>query len=175
MHHNPDSPFYKSAVGLCVGGIERVDFVRFLKARFLSAGRRTAGGVLDAVLDEVGDVPGDAQELCEALCDVTDGKRVVSCADIPNALKVVYAREGDKFESFIARLSPIQFRMLTALAVRGGRNVQSGEYLAAAGIGNAASARRALLRLEELRLIYLYRGEWKFNSTFFRSWLGRFN
>ena len=42
------------------------------------------------------------------------------------------------------------------------------------GISDAASVRRALSRLAELRYIYKYRDEWKFNSTFFRSWLKRY-
>ena len=171
---NPDSPFYKSAVTLGVGKIERTDFIRFLKSRFAASKRRTGGDLLDAVLDEVDDIPGDAQELCEALCDVTEEKRVVTKGDIDAALRVVYAREGDKFESFIARLSPIQMKLLIAMAKRGGKSVQSGEFLMEAGIANAASVRRALARLEELRLIYCYRGEWRFNSTFFASWLRRF-
>ena len=171
---NPDSPFYKSAVTLGVGRIDRSDFVSFLKSRFAASRRRTGAGLLEAVLDEVDDIPGDAQELCEALCDVTEEKRIVVKEDIAKALKIVYAREGDKFESFIARLSPIQMKFLVAMSRRGGKNVQSGEFLAEAGISNAASVRRALARLEELRLIYCYRGEWRFNSTFFASWLRRF-
>lgn len=171
---NPDSPFYKSAVTLSVGSIARSAFVGFLKSRFASAGRKTADDVIDLVLDEVVDIPGDAQELCEALCDVTEDKGPIVPEDVQAALQVVYAREGDKFESFIARLSPIQFKMLVALAVHGGKGTQSAEFLASAGIANAASARKALNKLEELRLIYCYRSEWKFNSTFFRSWLSRF-
>ena len=58
--------------------------------------------------------------------------------------------------------------------VRGGRNVQSAEFLSSAGISNAASARKALNRLAELRHIYKYRGEWRFNGNFFRAWLKRF-
>lgn len=171
---NPDSPFYKSAVTLSVGSIDRTDFIRFLKSRFGAAGHKTTAGVIEEVLDIVGDVPGDAQELCEALCDAADDRSIVSSSDIPAALRIVYAREGDKFESFVSRLSPIQFKMLVALAVQGGKGAQSSDFLAAAGIGNAASARKALNKLEELRFIYCYRGEWKFNSTFFKCWLLRF-
>jgi len=174
LFDNPDSVFYKSAVTLCVGTIEREDFRPFLRERFRAAGRSVPDDVLDAVVAEANDIPGDVQELCEALCDATEGRKKIESADVSEALKIVYAREGDKFESFTARLTPIQFKMLVALAVRGGKNVQSIAFLAEAGIGNAASARRALSRLEELRYIYAFRGEWRFNSTFFRSWLKRF-
>lgn len=174
LFDNPDSAFYKSAVSLCVGEIDRQDFASFLRGRFRDCGKRVADGVLDAVMTEVDNIPGDVQELCEGLYDVTEGRREIVQDDIAEALKVVYAREGDKFESFTAKLSPIQFKMLVALALRGGVNVQSVSFLADAGIGNAASARRALSRLEELRHIYRYRGEWRFTSAFFKSWLRRF-
>ena len=174
LFDNPDSAFYKSAVSLCVGEIDRPDFSVFLRNRFKECGKRVTEDVLDAVMAEVDDIPGDVQELCEGLCDVTDGRREVVMDDLAPALKVVYAREGDKFESFTSKLSPIQFRMLVALALRGGINVQSVAFLSEAGIGNAASARRALTRLEDLRYIYRYRGEWKFTSAFFKSWLRRF-
>lgn len=48
------------------------------------------------------------------------------------------------------------------------------DFLRVSGISGAASVRRALSRLAELRYIYKYRDEWKFNSTFFRSWLKRY-
>jgi len=174
LFDNPDSAFYKSAVSLCVGEIDRVDFSAFLKKRFGDCGKRVSDETLDAVMTEVDNIPGDVQELCEGLCDVAGKRRELTVEDIAAALKVVYAREGDKFEAFTSRLSPVQFKMLVALALRGGVNVQSVAFLSEAGIGNAASARRALDRLEELRYVYRHRGEWKFTSAFFKSWLRRY-
>lgn len=174
LFDNPDSAFYKSALTLCVGAIERADFERFLKSRFNDVKRRLSPDLLSAVLEEVDDIPGDAQELCEALCDSTEENATIKKSDIPAALKIVFAREGDKFEGFCSRLSPIQFKLILAIAQYGGCNLQSGEFLRLSGISNAASIRRALSRLEELRYIYKFRDEWKFNSTFFRSWLKRY-
>ena len=174
LFDDPDSAFYKSAITLCVGEIERPSFVGFLTGRFAAGGRKVDAGTVEKVLDAVADIPGDAQELCEALWDVSAARGRIDESDLPKAMEIVYAREGDKFDSFCADLSPVQFKMLVALAVRGGRNVQSSEFLSAAGIGNAASARKALKRLVELRHIYRYRDEWRFNGNFFRAWLKRF-
>lgn len=174
LFDNPDSAFYKSALTLCVGVIDRIDFERFLKGRFKDVKRRPSPDLLSAVLEEVDDIPGDAQELCEALCDATDDNVVVTKDDISSALKIVFAREGDKFEGYCSRLSPIQFKLIVAMALYGGRNLQSGEFLRLSGISNTASIRRALSRLEELRYVYKFRDEWKFNSTFFKSWLKRY-
>ena len=64
-------------------------------------------------------------------------------------------------------------RLLVAIARLGGREIQSRRFLDEAGIGNAASARKALARLCELRHVYLFRGEYRFSSMFFRAWLLR--
>ncbi len=60
--------------------------------------------------------------------------------DIEAALQVVFMREGDKFESFCERLSPVQFKLLVGIARQGGREIQSRAFLDEVGIGNAASA-----------------------------------
>ena len=169
MFDNPDSPFYKSALTLCVGEIDTESFVSFLRKRFESGGRRVSDETVGAIVAAVAGVPGDAQQLCEAVWEVTS--RQVEKEDVDSALKVVFMREGDKFESFCERLSPVQFKLLVAIARFGGREIQSRRFLDEAGIGNAASARKAAARLCELRYIYSFRGEYRFASMFFRAWL----
>ena len=171
MFDSPDSPFYKSALTLCVGEIDADAFVAFLRRRFESGGRTVADSTVREIVDAVADVPGDAQQLCEALWGVTS--RQVVKDDINAALQVVFMREGDKFESFCEHLSPVQFKLLTAIARLGGREIQSRRFLDEAGIGNAASAKKAASRLCELRYIYLFRGEYRFASMLFRAWLLR--
>ena len=96
-------------------------------------------------MDTVADVPGDVQQLCEAAWGVTEDR--VAPEDIESALQVVFMREGEKFEGFCGRLSPVQFKLLVAIARHGGREIQSRAFLDEAGIGNAASARKAAIRL----------------------------
>ena len=171
LFDNPDSAFYKSALTLCVGEIDRDSFAKFLRGRFESGHRRVDDGTIRAIMDTVADVPGDVQQLCEAIWEVTsDG---VAAKDIESALRVVFMREGDKFESFCDRLSPVQFKLLAGIARIGGREIQSRAFLDEAGIGNAASARKAAIRLCELRYVYPFRGEYRFSSMFFKAWLLR--
>ena len=171
LFDNPDSAFYKSALTLCVGEIDRDSFASFLQSRFETGHRRVSDETIRAIMDTVADVPGDVQQLCEAAWGVTSGS--VGVEDIEAALQVVFMREGDKFESFCERLSPVQFKLLMGIARQGGREIQSRAFLDEAGIGNAASARKAAIRLCELRYVYLVRGEYRFSSMFFRAWLLR--
>ena len=171
LFDNPDSAFYKSALTLCVGEIDRDSFAGFLRGRFETGRRRVSDETIKAIMDTVADIPGDVQQLCEAAWGVTSDS--VGVEDIEAALQVVFMREGDKFESFCERLSPVQFKLLMGIARQGGREIQSRAFLDEAGIGNAASARKAAIRLCELRYVYLFRGEYRFTSMFFRAWLLR--
>ena len=171
LFDNPDSAFYKSALTLCVGEIDRDSFAKFLRGRFESGHRRVSDETIRAIMDAVADVPGDVQQLCEAAWGVTAVR--VGTEDIEAALQVVFMREGDKFESFCERLSPVQFKLLMGIARIGGREIQSRTFLDEAGIANAASARKAAIRLCELRYVYSFRGEYRFSSMFFRVWLLR--
>ena len=171
LFDNPDSAFYNSALTLCVGEIDRDSFAKFLRGRFESGHRRVSDETVRAIMDAVADVPGDVQQLCEAAWGVTAVS--VGTEDIEAALQVVFMREGDKFESFCERLSPVQFKLLMGIARIGGREIQSRTFLDEAGIANAASARKAAIRLCELRYVYSFRGEYRFSSLFFRAWLLR--
>ena len=171
LFDNPDSAFYKSALTLCVGEIDHDAFSSFLRRRFEIGNRRISEETVEAIMSTVADVPGDAQQLCEAVWGVTTES--VEPEDVDAALQVVFKREGDKFESFCERLSPVQFKLLLAIARNGGREIQSRRFLDEADIGNAAAARKAAMRLCELRHIYFFRGEYRFASMFFRAWLLR--
>ena len=171
LFDNPDSAFYKSALTLCVGEIDRDSFAKFLRRRFESGHRRVSDETVGTIMDTVADVPGDVQQLCEAIWGVTSGD--VGAKDIEAALQVVFMREGDKFESFCERLSPVQFKLLMGIARVGSREIQSRAFLDAAGFGNPASARKAAIRLCVLRYVYLFRSEYRFSSMFFKAWLLR--
>ena len=67
----------------------------------------------------------------------------------------------------------IQFRVLHALSLEGGKHPSANKFLEAAGVSNVTSVKRALVALEKAGLIYLTLGEWKFISPFFREWIRR--
>jgi len=46
-----------------------------------------------------------------------------------------------------------------------------GKFLEYSGITHASSAKKAVTRLADLKIIYEYKKEYHFNSPFFRTWL----
>ena len=59
LFDNPDSAFYKSALTLCVGEIDRDSFAGFLRGRFETGRRRVSDETIKAIMDTVADIPGD--------------------------------------------------------------------------------------------------------------------
>lgn len=168
---SPDSPFYHSAAALPVGGIDYGDFIKFLRSRF-ATGRRTLPEAAFATISKLAnDTPGYVQELCEVLWDVTEPCDEIDDKAIALALSAIFAREQDHYEIFVRRLTSLQVRVLRGLAIRGGKEVYSADFLSVADSRNAASVRVAFKKLESDGLVYNYEGEYKFVNPFFGAWI----
>jgi len=170
---SPKSPFYKSATVFDVGTIDDEPFYGFIAARFATGRRRLPREEFDAILEFASRTPGDVQEYCDAIWQVTEARQVISPAVREQALQRIFAREGAAFSAFARRLTDIQFRVLRALSVCGGRHPLSGEFLQEATVSNSATVKRALNALIADGLVYQADGEYKFVSPFFRDWIRR--
>ena len=113
------------------------------------------------------------QELCDAIWDCTRHGQTISQEDVQRGLEVIFSRESDHYEIFMRRLTPLQMRVLAALAANGGREVFSVGFLSAANVLNAASAKRAIDRLVTDGLMFYNEEEYRFVNPFFKEWLRR--
>ena len=167
---NMDSPFYKSALTFTVDEIDPVSFTRFIAARFGKGDRRIENRVISRIIDFADGVSGDVQELCEALWETTDPGAEVSTDDFSAALELIFSRERGGYEAIVERLTPAQAKLLSALAENGGGQVYSAAFATRAGMPTS-TIRRVIARLEEDRLIFRRKGEYRFSNPFFREWL----
>ena len=168
---NPDSPFYHSAAALPVGEIPDDDFYRFAAMKFKAGGRELSRESFDVLFGLAKKIPGYVQELCDAIWDCTDDGDVIGKGEIEEGLKGVFARERDHYEIFMERLTPIQRKVVLALAVYGGKGVYSGAFLSNAQVSGIGTMRRSITRLISEKLIYRYNDEYKFFNPFFAQWL----
>ncbi|MBQ6337884.1 MAG: ATP-binding protein [Kiritimatiellae bacterium] len=171
---DPDSPFYHSyhsAAALPVGEIPDGDFYRFALEKFKAGGRELPMESFDAILKSAQRIPGYVQELCDAIWDSTDVGDAIRAKEIDEGLMGVFARERDHYEIFMERLTPIQRKVVSALAVHGGRGVYSGAFLASAQVSGIGTMRRSITKLISEKLIYRYNDEYKFFNPFFAQWL----
>lgn len=170
---HPDSPFYHSAAALPVGGIERNDFLKFIRSRFAIGKRMLPEAEFASISSLAHDTPGYVQELCEVLWDVTEPRDEIDAKAIERGLVAIFAREQDHYEIFIRRLTPLQMRVLRGLAIRGGSGVYSTEFLSVVGSRNAASVRAAIKKLVSDGIVYNYENEYRFVNPFFGAWIRR--
>ena len=125
----------------------------------------------EKVFEIAEDVPGDVQQLCEALWETTSYKGQISEQNITNALKLIFARESKGYEATTVQLTGQQLKCLVGLAKTGGWAPQSAAFLQAVGIRLPASVKKALNRLEQLKIVYQYQGEYRLVNPFFKAWL----
>ena len=168
---NPDSPFYHSAAALPVGEIPYDDFYGFARKKFKAGGRELPREAFDTIFESAQRIPGYVQELCDAIWDCTDDGDVVSEGEIREGLNGVFARERDHYEIFMERLTPIQRKVVSALALHGGKGVYSGAFIANAQVSGVGAMRRSIAKLISEKLVYRYNDEYKFFNPFFAQWL----
>lgn len=170
---HPSSPFYRGAAPLPVGVIDSGPFYEFLKSRFATGKRDFPQSSFETVLALARNTPGDMQELCDAVWDCTARGQSIGEADILRGLDVIFSREQDHYEIFLRRLTPLQMRVLKALAEKGGTEIYATGFLAAASTRNAASVKRAIDKLVREGLVFAREKEYRFVNPFFREWVKR--
>ncbi len=171
IFNHPDSPFFKSAITLNIEELDREIFREFLEKKFLVGKREVTRGLMEKVFEIARDIPGDIQQLCGVVWEITSYGDKIAEDIIPAALEVIYSRELKGYEAILVQLTGQQMRCLVGLAQLGGKSPLSAEFLKFAGISQPSSVKKALSRLERLRIIYEYKKEYKFINPFFRSWL----
>lgn len=168
---DPESPFFKSAAALDVGPLQEDVFMRFLIKKFEAGNRAVETTVLKKAIEIADNVPGDVQEMCACLWETTSENDKITEKNIGPALQLIYARESKGYEAALVQLSSQQLKCLTGLARMGGKSPLSADFLQGVGIALPASAKTALNRLVQLKIVYRHQEEYKFVNPFFRSWL----
>ena len=171
IFNNPESAFFKSAIPVHVCELDHQYFTKFLKDKFALGKRKITEKTITKIFNITDNISGDVQQLCMALWDTTSYNEKITEYNIPSALKLIFARESKGYEHILVQITDQQLKCLVGLAKKGGKSPQSAEFLSIAGISLPASVKKALNRLEQLKIVYRYENEYKFINSFFKSWL----
>jgi hypothetical protein len=171
IFNRPDSAFFKSAISLEVGPIDRVRFVAFLRDKFSLGNRAVSQPVFERIFEIADNIPGDIQQLCGAIWEITSYRAKIDESIMPKALQLIYSREFKGYETVLVQLTATQLKCLVGLAKHGGNAPLSAEFIRKTGIALPATIKKTLLRLIKLKIIYRYQSEYKFVNPFFKSWL----
>ena len=166
-----DSPFFKAAMRLQVGAIDRAEFIAFLAAKFGGANRTLAPGLLDTICELCHDNPGDVQRFCTALWQVTADGQALTNAHLPAAWEMVFAMHAQEYEMVLRSLSAQQVQALRALAALGGRARLTRELLEASGIVLQPSLAKALAAMVGRGLVAKEGTEYRIADPFLARWL----
>lgn len=168
---DPASPFYHSAAALPVGEIPEADFFLFAKDKFATGKRTLSPEAFNKIFVLAQGIPGYVQELCDTIWSSTDKGTALGDEAIKRGLATVFAREQDHYQIFMERLTPIQRKVVSAIARQGGKGVYSGAFLARADVTSVGTMRRSLAKLIAENLLYRFEDEYKFFNPFFAQWL----
>jgi hypothetical protein len=171
LFNDPESPFFKSALPIEVGLIEEKAFKKFLREKFNTAQLEVSSEILDAILRITGGNPGDTQQLGAALVDVLNAGDRIDDKAIREGLLQIFAEEHKGYEAHMARITALQMRCLETVARLGGKSVTSKRFMEHAGIWQPSTIRKSLQRLEDLKIVYNFNGEYRFLNPFFAQWL----
>jgi hypothetical protein len=171
IFNDPGSAFFKSAVPIQVGPIDKETFKKFIIKKFETGKRHITAKSLNTVFAICFSIPGDTQQFCGALWDTTSYGDNISEGHIPTALEQLFAHELKGYETTLKIVTKQQLKLLTALARYGGKAPMSSEFLRNSGIAQASSVQRALNRLLKLRIVFHHEKEYRFVNPFFRAWL----
>ena len=171
IFNNPDSSFFKSAITIEVGSIEKEVFHTFIMKKFMETNRGINVIVIERIFPIAQENPGDIQQMCGALWDCSNEKDFIDESYIPKAFELIFSRESKGYEAALNRLSAQQMHCLTGLARFGGKSLLSADFMKVTGISQPASIKKALTKLIEINIVFRNKDEYKFVNPYFRAWL----
>ena len=171
IFNDSSSAFYKSAVSIQVGPINKENFQKFIRSKFESGKRQVSLETLGEIFKICFNIPGDVQQLCGALWETTSSSTRIPEKYIQPALERIFSNELKGYEASLTILTKQQFKLLTGLARVGGKAPMSSDFMKQSGIIQASSIKRALNRLIDLNIIFYIDNEYRFINPFFRAWL----
>jgi hypothetical protein len=116
IFNDANEPFWRSAKKIEIGRIAPADFARFVRARFDATDKGLDDAVLNRLLETTGGHPYGTQELAYELWQQVPPGRIAHAADLDAALDRVLRGAHHHLEPIWDTASPVQRRLLVALA-----------------------------------------------------------
>ena len=168
-------PLYRLARPMTLGPISADEFGPFIRSRFAGSRSQISAAAVRELLDTTAGHPNDTQELAHFTWAraVAEG-RPATPSTVRAALNDVLTAESARFLLIWESLTPVQRRVISAVAAASGRGVYSQDVRAQFQLGDAQVVQKALRRLVELELVDAAgRGAYHIPDIFFRAWLSR--
>lgn len=169
IFNSPDRPFYNSTQLLELGKINPGKYKEFITGAFEKRNIRTEEAAIDLILEITSGHTFYVQFLCNRLFS---NKKPINADEVYRILLRIVSENESVYASYITLLTPLQFRILRAIAINGGvQSPTSGEFLFTYDLGAASSVSLAIKSLQEKEFIYSDKGTFVLNDMFLNFWL----
>jgi hypothetical protein len=165
----PDRPFFNSTQMMEIGKIPGEIYKSFIIDKFAENGIRINPEAVDFLLDITASHTFYVQYLCNRIFSSRDK---IDKENISRMLKRIITENESVYANYINLLTPLQFRVLRAIAVNGGvQNPTSGEFISSYNLGAASSVSIVIKSLIEKEFIAIVDRKYVLNDLFFDWWL----
>jgi AAA+ ATPase superfamily predicted ATPase len=169
IFYSPDRPFYNSTQLMELGKIESEKYKNFIAGKFERNGINTESSSIDLILEVTSSHTFYVQFLCNRLFS---NQKKIGSGEVHKMLLEIVTENEAVYASYITMLTPLQFRILRAIAVNGGvKNPTSSEFLSSYDLGAASSVSLAVKSLQDKEFIDLDDNVIRLNDMFLNFWL----
>ncbi len=164
---NKNRAFYKMGKIMNLHKLPRREFYKFLLKKFEQS------GVMDRILDITEEYPYNAQFLCHELWDLNLDSKRITIGRIDDTLESILSRESNVYLALWDTLSLHQRRLLKAIAVGGGSNIFSKEYIQYYSLGALSSVQTSARLLMKKDILDKEGPTYFISDVFFKEWIAR--
>jgi hypothetical protein len=163
------APLFGMAQRLSLGPIPAAEMKPYLHQRAASAGKPLDTAAAAHLLDLAGPVPNDIQHLAFEAFEAGDDR--IDTAAVDRGMVQAVDHDSVLFAENLARLSPGQGRVLTAIAAGPPEEPYSARFARSAGLASGSSVRKALQPLLQNEDVVERDGRLFVADPFFAAWL----
>jgi hypothetical protein len=163
------APLFGMAQRIALGPIPPDEMTSYLRERATGAGKPLDEASAARLLSLAGPVPNDIQHLAFEAYDAADDRFDAPAIDRGMALAV--SHDNVLFAENLARLSPGQARVVTAIATRTPEAPYSAGFARSVGLASGSSVRKALQPLLQNEDVVERHGHLVVADPFFAAWL----
>jgi len=149
------------------------EFGKFLRNKFTKTGFLVEEGVINTILDITENYPYNAQFLCHELWDNCQDKKRISMEDIYPVLDKILEYQSMAYITIWESLTRNQRRLLIGIALWGGRDIFSKDFIKENSLGAVSSVQTSANLLIKKEIIDKESGSYYITDVFFKEWIRR--
>ena len=173
MASNPSSPFYKMGKIVHLNKISKEDFEKFIVKEFAKRKTFLFDDAIEKIISLTENVPYNVQFLCHQLWDKCYEKKKITVQDVDETISDILSNQTPVYLTIWDNLPLSQRHLLKAIAISGGKNIFSHDFLTENKLGPAPSVQTSVNLLLSHGFLEKENGNYTLSDVFFKRWLER--